>query len=121
MNWNETRQRLIECGVSPGVLPDEWEPGINLHEADLYGANLRGADLREADLRGANIDFSTWPLWCGSFDVQMDVDEAYRLAYHICRLDCGDDAEFAALKAALAPFANRWSGIERHDLPKVGA
>lgn len=70
--------------------------GANLYGADLYGADLReadlrGADLREAnlnranlnradlsradlrgaDLRGADLDFSCWPLWCGTKEVKL--------------------------------------------------
>ena len=44
---------------------------VALNNADLSGANLRCVDLRStdlshADLRCANLDFSCWPLWCGS-------------------------------------------------------
>ena len=48
---------------------EEWLKGEGGERADLREANLREADLREADLRGADIDFSVWPLWCGSFGV----------------------------------------------------
>ena len=34
--------------------------------ADLSNANLSSANLRGTDLRGANLDYSCWPLWCGS-------------------------------------------------------
>jgi hypothetical protein len=53
MNWESTRQRLIECGIDN--LPEEWEQRIDLSEANLRRANLRGADLSEAYLRGANL------------------------------------------------------------------
>lgn len=58
--------------------------------ANLQGANLRDADLRDADLRGANVDYSCWPLWCGSLDAKVDRRIAAQLAYHFCRLDCDD-------------------------------
>ena len=77
--------------------------GANLSRADLRGAyfcganlreaNLRGADLRQADLREADLDYSCWPLWCGSLDVKVDARIARQLAYHFCRLDC-DDPEY---------------------------
>jgi hypothetical protein len=54
----------------------------DLRGADLRWANLREADLRGADLRGANLDFSCWPLWCGSKDVIVDVRIAAQLAAH---------------------------------------
>lgn len=54
---------------------------------DLRGTNLRGANLSEAnlcvtDLRGADIDFSCWPLWCGSNGVNVDAQIAAQLAAH---------------------------------------
>ena len=52
---------------------------------DLRGANLRGADLRWADLREADVDFSCWPLWCGSLDVKIDKRIFCQLLYHALR------------------------------------
>ena len=82
----------------------------DLNEADLFGANLRGANLREADLRkadlreadlnvadlfranlrgadlrGADVDFSCWPLWCGSLNVKIDKRIFCQLLYHTLR------------------------------------
>jgi hypothetical protein len=54
----------------------------DLRGADLRGADLRVADLREADLSGANIDFSCWPLWCGSLNAKIDERIARQLLYH---------------------------------------
>lgn len=34
-------------------------------------ANLREADLWRADLGEANLDYSCWPLWCGSLGVRV--------------------------------------------------
>lgn len=61
-------------------------------KADLRGANLRWADLRwanlrEADLREANLDFSAFPLWCYSTDIQACDRLATQLMYHACALD----------------------------------
>ena len=80
--------------------------------ANLRGANLRGADLREANLRGAdlcgaNLDYSCWPLWCGSLNVRVCKRIAAQLAYHFCRLDC-DDPEVIAAQNALIPLANQF-------------
>jgi hypothetical protein len=33
---------------------------------------LKGANLQNADLRGADLDYSCWPLWCGSLGVIAD-------------------------------------------------
>jgi hypothetical protein len=95
--------------------------GTNLEDANLRFANLKGADLELSDLRnadfqganlqfsnlqhveftstrmqcayleGANIDYSSWTLWCGSLDVKLDNKIAAQLAYHFCRLDCSDE------------------------------
>ena len=80
--------------------------GANLIGADLRGANLNGADLREADLRGANIDYSCWPLWCGSKTVKVDAKIARQLAAHFCVLDC-DDQEYQAAREAILEFAKK--------------
>ena len=76
------------------------EPGGK--RADLRGANLRGANLWEA-----NLDYSCWPLWCGSMDVKVCKRIAAQLAYHFCRLDC-DDPEVIAAQNALIPLANQF-------------
>ena len=91
------------------------EPGgerANLRRADLLEANLRRTDLLEAnlrgaDLQGANLDYSCWPLWCGSFGVRVCKRIAAQLAYHFCRLDC-DDPEVIAAQNALIPLANQF-------------
>ena len=59
--------------------------GANLQDADLQGANLRGANLQDADLRGANVDYSAWPLWCGSLEAYIDDRIAIQILYHLLR------------------------------------
>ena len=83
----------------------------DLSEADLSRANLRGADLRGADLRGANLDYSCWPLWCGSLDVRVDAKITAQLAYHFCRLDC-DDPAYISARNAILNFANRFHRVD---------
>ena len=61
--------------------------GADLYGADLYGADLRGANLYGADLRGADLDFSCWPLWCGSKNVKADDRLVAQLIFHVTRLD----------------------------------
>jgi len=61
---------------------------VDLQSASLYDAKLRKVDLHyanlyDADLRGANIDFSCWPLWCGSFNVKVDDRIMAQLINHI--------------------------------------
>ena len=69
-------------------------------------ADLSKADLRGADLRGADIDFSCWPLWCGSKSVKVDAKIARQLAAHFCVLDC-DDQEYQAAREAILEFAQK--------------
>ena len=110
------RADLIEANLSEADLS-----GADLRWADLVEADLRWADLRCANLRGANligaylsgadlsetdIDFSCWPLWCGSKGVKVDVRIARQLAAHFCVLDC-DNAEYQAARAAILEFAKQ--------------
>ena len=83
----------------------------NLGEANLGEANLRGADLRIANLKGANLDYSCWPLWCGSLGVRVCKRIAAQLAYHFCRLVC-DDPEVIAAQNALIPLANQFHRVD---------
>lgn len=53
----------------------------------------------------ADLDYSCWPLWCGSLDVKVDVRLAAQLAYHFCRLVC-DDPAYIQARNALVPLAN---------------
>ena len=78
----------------------------NLRKADLRGADLRNANLRGANLRGADIDFSCWPLWCGSKSVKVDAKIARQLAAHFCALDC-NDPEYIAAREAILEFAKK--------------
>lgn len=93
----------------------------NLRRAFLAGADLSGADLREAilceadlcgaNLCGADLDYSCWPLWCGSLDVKVDARIARQLAYHFCRLDC-DDPEYLEARESIASFANKFHRVD---------
>ena len=74
--------------------------------ANLSRANLSGANLSEADL-----DYSCWPLWCGSLNVVVDARIARQLAYHFCRLDC-DDPEYLEARKAIAKFANKFHRVD---------
>jgi hypothetical protein len=88
--------------------------GANLTRANLSGADLSGADMRWASLIGANmtwanlsdadLDFSCWPLWCGSQGAVVDARIAAQLAAHFCALDC-DDPAYQEARDALLPFA----------------
>jgi hypothetical protein len=72
--------------------------GISLADAVLTGADLTGADLTgavltdavltravltRAVLTDANMDFSAWPLWCGSLTAKTDDRLNAQLLYHV--------------------------------------
>jgi len=72
-------------------------------------ADLQNASLQYANLHGANLDFSCWPLHCGSLDAKVDKRIAAQLAYHFCRLDC---PEIKKQQAALKDLANTFHRVE---------
>ena len=82
--------------------------------ADLSGADLSGADLRGADLSDANIDYASWPIWCGSRHVKVDKNIAMQLAAHFCTLVC-DDKEVKETQSLILEFAKK-SHIAHHIL-----
>ena len=86
--------------------------GADLRDADLRGADLRGADLSNAnlngaDLRGADLDYSCYPLWCGSLHLKADKRLACQLAYHLCSMQC-DDADYIKMRNSILGFANQF-------------
>lgn len=69
------------------------------------------ANLAGANLKGANLDYSCWPLWCGSLrNVRIDKRIFAQLAYHICRVIVDDD-ECKAAQRALYPIANQFHRV----------
>jgi uncharacterized protein YjbI with pentapeptide repeats len=79
--------------------------------ADLTGSNLFKANLRNADIRYAHIDFTSFPLSCGSLNLKIDIGKACQFLYHLCSMKC-DDEEFMAIRESLLPFANRFHRVE---------
>ena len=78
---------------------------------DLTGADLTSANLRGADLRGTDIDFSCYPLWCGSLGLKADKRLACQLAYHLCSMQC-DDAEYIKMRNSILGFANKFHRVD---------
>ena len=101
---------LSDANLSRANLRDANLSGADLRDANLRGADLRDANLRGADLTGANIDFSCWPLWCGSIGVNVDVKIARQLMYHACAVIC-DDEEFLAVRSTALEFANKFHRV----------
>jgi len=88
--------------------------GANLQRANLYRANLYGADLEGANLYRANVDFSCWPLSCGSFNITVDEKILYQLLFHIYNLKC-DSPIFKLIKIAIKPFVEKSHLITKHN------
>jgi hypothetical protein len=82
----------------------------NFQKAVLWGADFRRAYLWRTNFQKADIDYSCWPLWYGSFGVKIDKRIAAQLAYHFCRTIC-DDPEVVAAQNALLPLANQFHRV----------
>ena len=82
----------------------------DLSGADLRGADLRGANLRGANLKGADLDYSCYPLWCGSLHLKADKRLACQLAYHLCSIQC-DDADYIKMRNSILDFANQFHRV----------
>ena len=106
LNGEEGGQRadLRGADLQHADLREAYLQRAYLKGADLQDADLRGADLKGADLRGAYLDFSCWPLWCGSRGVIVDLKVVYQLLAHVACLQC-DDPEFVEIKKAIMPWA----------------
>ena len=90
---------------------------INLRHVDLRRADLSDADLSGADLSGANLDFSCYPLWCGSLDMKTDMRLVYQLCYHLCRLKIINKSGSSSktgrvIQKLLMPFANKFHRVD---------
>jgi hypothetical protein len=101
---NLARADLAKADLPGASLRSANLTRANLRSADLTDANLARANLIDADLTGADIDFSCWPLWCGSVGVKVDARIAYQLAAHVCAVDC-DDPEVQDMQRTLAKWA----------------
>ena len=78
----------------------------DLRSADLRSADLRGADLQRADLLDANLDYSCFPLWCGSKGIKLDRRLFLQLLAHICAVEV-DDEECKKTQEYLMPLAKQ--------------
>jgi hypothetical protein len=74
-------------------------------ERDFYDANLRGADL----------DFSSWPLWCGSTKVFTDARQSKQLVYHALKaskIELRSAGGWEKLPAEFIAWANEFHHAE---------
>ena len=68
-------------------------------------------DLSDADLSDANLDYSCYPLWCGSLHLKADKRLACQLAYHLCSMQC-DDADYIKMRNSILGFANQFHRVD---------
>ena len=99
-----------------------------LNHADMRHTDLSHTDLSHANLRGTNLDYSCWPLWCGSLNAHIDTRLAVQLLYHLmrpCLVSEGVDDEFkkALFTPELIEWANKFHRVEecgKIEWPKEG-
>jgi hypothetical protein len=107
---NLSKADLSEANLSKANLSK-----ANLSKADLSEANLYMADLSKANLSKANLDFSCWPLWCGSLNAKVDQRIINQLAYHLAALpDCPKE-----LKKVLAKYANKFHRVTTGECKEI--
>ena len=86
-NANLSYTNLYNANLSNADLSNSDLSNSDLRYADLRYADLSNARLCYADLSNAKLDFSCWPLWCGSRDVKADDRLVAQLLFHVTRLD----------------------------------
>ena len=87
----------------------------DLRGADLCWADLSGADLCDANLHRADLDYSCFPIWCGSLTVKIDKRVFCQLLYHTLRAGQSvDDPEVKKLFAIpeVVALANQFHRVE---------
>jgi len=84
-----------------------------LKNVSFCNANLLGAGFIGASFENCNLDFSTFPLFCGGLDWKVDARIVRQQAYHLCSMKC-DDPEFAEVRKNLLSFANKFHRVVEH-------
>ncbi|KAL1110001.1 hypothetical protein AAG570_014017 [Ranatra chinensis] len=95
--------------------------GANMQGANLRGANLQGANMQYANLRGANLDFSAFPLRCGSFHIKACDRLVAQLAKHLFMLDvsgCSPEIQEQIKFIRAMPIASKFDEY-RNDVDKT--
>ena len=76
----------------------------NLKRAKLNYADIRQVNFYRSELIDINIDFSSWPMWCGTKNSIVGEKLAQQIAAHFCALIC-DDPETKRMQALLLDYA----------------
>ena len=108
---NLSRADLSDANLRGANLSRADLSDANLSRANLSDANLSRADLSDANLRGADLDYSCYPLWCGSLHLKADKRLACQLAYHLCSMQC-DDADYIKMRNSILGFANQFHRVD---------
>jgi uncharacterized protein YjbI with pentapeptide repeats len=93
LTWaNLTRANLSRANLTRADLTWANLTRANLSRANLTWANLTRANLTEANLSRANLtradlDFSSLPLWCGSFNMIVDDNILEQILTHVKMLN----------------------------------
>lgn len=94
--------------------------GADFAEADLRWADLRWTDLRmtsllNADLKGVSLDFSGFPLWCGSLSADFDNTQLKQIAYHLVKAGLNSKNASEETKNELKKLIDFANGFHRVD------
>lgn len=98
--------------------------GLNLSYASLRGTDLHGIELRGTNLYGADIDYSSWPLWCGSLKARIDDRQARQLLYHVLSAvaysdNCSDNLKATLLTKSNIAVANQFHRVDECGKLKI--
>lgn len=93
----------------------------NLRYSNLSHSNLSHSNLSCSDLREANLDFSAWPLWCGSLNAYVDDRIAIQLLYHTLSVVQHSPYVSDELKRALLTAGNIDAANRFHRVKECGA
>jgi len=114
--WLENNNNGQRANLQHADLRDANLQHADLQHADLQHANLQHADLQHADLRDANLDFSCFPLWCGSFKIKVDDNILEQLLTHIIRLDISRCSQKNKLLIKKIPICVEQKLKKRHKI-----
>ena len=89
----------------------------NMQRTDMRHADMRSAKMQRTDMRGANIDYSAWPLCCGSLKAYVDDRIAIQLLYHTLSVVqyspyVSEDVKRTLLTRDVVDVANRFHRVD---------